>query len=154
MNNDSAIGIHQVRSLYARFGSPARDLAARLLGEDPFQADRVTRKAFLALVGESTHLLAREKTLNKRIANEVVRLCLVQTGNGAVADWAEYQAKHPEPKRKRSAAAAQHTDPIRPLRPQKAVSTRKARQQLLEAPQPVVTVVSSRREAEQEPTPR
>jgi hypothetical protein len=61
-----------------------------------------------------------------------VRLSLVHTGNRAVADWDEYLAAHPEPKRpKRSVGATgERVEGGRPAAVAKAGRTRKAREVL------------------------
>jgi hypothetical protein len=152
MKNDNANKLDHVRDLYAHYASIARDRAALLLGDDPFQADRVTRKVLRA-IAETIDLDDSEKRVTKWIEEKVVRLCLLQTGNRKVADWEAYQLDHPEPKRKRSAAAAAPADNVRVLRPAKAAPTRKARQERLEARTPGAAAESVRQDGPEDRPP-
>jgi DNA-directed RNA polymerase specialized sigma24 family protein len=95
MKPEREIDMRQVREAYARLGASTRELASRLLG-DPFQAERVARKALFELHGEGARVLDWEEQLREWIAERVESLCLQETGNVEVADWDEYQAKHPD----------------------------------------------------------
>jgi DNA-directed RNA polymerase specialized sigma24 family protein len=129
------IRMRDVANLYLRFGMRARDLAAQLIG-DPFQAERVARQVFRDLLGSPSDCVRPGRRLDAWIDREVVRLCLEQSGNVEVADWDEYQSRHPDekPRSRRATAKAPRTASVQPatgLPAQASQSaTRKARAQI------------------------
>jgi DNA-directed RNA polymerase specialized sigma24 family protein len=108
MSRNSEMSMRDVRNLYLRCGEPARNLATELLG-DPFQGEKVARKAFLDLLGCNADRFEPGPMLDAWMHEEVVRLCLMRTGNIEVADWEEYQLKHEDekPKSRRAKDAPQ-----------------------------------------------
>ncbi len=129
------IRMRDVENLYFRFGMRARDLAAQLIG-DPFQAEKVARQVFRDLLGSPTDCVRPGRRLDAWIDREVVRLCLEQSGNVAVADWEEYQIRHPdkEPRSRCATAKAPRPASVQPGAgfPAQASqsATRKARAQM------------------------
>ncbi len=103
MSRNSEMSMRDVRNLYLRCGEPARNLATALLG-DPFQGEKVARKAFLDLLGCDADRFEPGPMLDAWMHEEVVRLCLMRSGNVEVADWEEYQLTHDdeEPKSRRA----------------------------------------------------
>jgi DNA-directed RNA polymerase specialized sigma24 family protein len=99
MSRNSGMSMRDVRNLYLRCGEPARNLATELLG-DPFQGEQVARKAFLDLLGCDADRFEPGPMLDAWMHEEVVRLCLMRSGNIEVADWEEYQLNHDDEKPK------------------------------------------------------
>jgi DNA-directed RNA polymerase specialized sigma24 family protein len=129
------IRMRDVENLYFRFVTRARDLATQLIG-DPFQAERVARQVFRDLLGSPSECVRPGRRLDAWIDREVVRLCLMQSGNEEVADWEGYQSRHPdkEPRSRRTTAKAPRTASVQPATgfPAQASqpATRKARAQI------------------------
>lgn len=92
--------LKDVRVLEDLHGRAARDFAAELLGGDPFQAEDVASEVFCSLIGRDVDKVAPAEKMPAWIADQVVRRCLVLTGNGVVADWGEYLFEHPEARKK------------------------------------------------------
>lgn len=128
-----------VNKLYEIHGTTTRDQASVLLGGDPVQAQIVTIHLFRSMIGLSIDYVASAEKLPLWIADEVVRLCLIQTGNTEVADWQGYLDRHPEEKAKnkraKKAEAERVTEksnviPFRRPQAAEAPATKKAREAL------------------------
>src|SRR5260370_39535805 len=133
MSRNSEMSLRDVRNLYLRCGEPARNLATELV-VDPFQGEKVARKAFLDLLGCDADRFEPGPMLDAWMHEEVVRLCLMHSGNIEVADWEEYQLKHEDekPKSRRAKDAPQeNTEPERAVAlGTRSSATRKARAQI------------------------
>jgi hypothetical protein len=75
----------EVRALYEVHLTTTRDFASELLGGDPFQAQSVADRIFDSMLGRKVDVVASADKLPAWIADQVLRECLKQTGNGGVA---------------------------------------------------------------------
>jgi len=81
--------LSEVRALYDVHATTTRDFASELLGGDPFQAQDVLDRIFDTMLGMEVDVVASAEKLPAWLADQVVRECLVQTGNQRVAEKLE-----------------------------------------------------------------
>jgi hypothetical protein len=97
--------LNDVRVLEEVHATTARDFASELLGGDPFQAQSVADRIFDSMVGMEIEAVASAEKLPAWIADQVVRQCLEQTGNGRVADRLDALSRYRRRRRSRKASA-------------------------------------------------